>query len=490
MSRMNTGDERSLPSSRWWSVAVAGWLAAMFITGGTSKPDMAVLVAHALAGTGIAAVAAWRLRLGFPTWVGAAGAVLLTLALALVLLQLVPLPPGLWANLPGRDLTVRVFELANQPLPWLPLNMQPAAGYTAALALVPAIAGYLAVLTLDERGIAWLVASLLLCALGGVFLALLQIYAGPGGSFDVYESARTGNANGLFSNRNFFAAQLFAAVPFLVAFSAYVSDRWRVKPWITTGFATIYTGVLLAGLAAAGSRGGVLLSILSVFLSFALVLRWRGLAHSGSAALVALAGLFVIGQASMVGILRLVADDPLEDFRSTIFAVSLRGAEAFFPAGSGFGSFVSSYQMFEQPADIIDAYVNHAHNDWLEVAFEGGLPAILLLGTGVVLLVIAGFRLFRMSMFGSVGVFFRAGAVAALLLMLHASVDFGLRTPALTSLLAVSLGLVTLAGASLPRRHHQQYPAQAPTPAPDRNKPRPFVPGAFGSRKKPVEYDK
>ena len=80
--------------------------------------------------------------------------------------------------------------------------------------------------------------------------------------------------------------------------------------------------------------------------------------------------------------------------------------------------------------------------------------------------------------------FQRVGWVVLVLLGMLTALSF------VIDLLAVSLGLVTLAGASLPRRPHQHRPAQAAAPAPDRSKPRPFVPGAFGSRRKPVEDHK
>ena len=52
--------------------------------------------------------------------------------------------------------------------------------------------------------------------------------------------------------------------------------------------------------------------------------------------------------------------------------------------------------MFERPADIIDNYVNHAHNDWLEIVFAGGPPALILLAAFVVLFAVTIVRLMRL----------------------------------------------------------------------------------------------
>ena len=58
-------------------------------------------------------------------------------------------------------------------------------------------------------------------------------------------------------------------------------------------------------------------------------------------------------------------------------ADGVAGTAAF--AGSGFGTFVPILQAYERPADILVFFINHAHNDWLELTLEGGILAVLLL---------------------------------------------------------------------------------------------------------------
>lgn len=484
------GAAQGSPSSLWWGAAVCGWLVLLIVSGGISQPSSLVTTIHSVTSLIIIFGAAWQLRRGFPTWVAAAGALLIFLGLLLIAAQLVPLPPDVWSGLPKRDLIVGIYTASGQPLPWLPLSLQPAAGYGSALAFLPAIAGYLAVLTLDSRRIAWIALVILGCALFSAVLALAQRYAGFGYDLHFYGKESSTVASGPFNNRNFLAAQLFASIPFVAALAMHVADHWRVPAWLSTLFAAAYTGILLAGLAASGSRGGVLLAMLGVFLTFALVFRWHRFAQSGAAILAMFAALFVISQASMVGILRLAERDPLADYRTTIYSVASKGAQALFPAGGGFGSFASVYQIFESPADIVDSFVNHAHNDWLELVFDGGLPALLLLMAFLLLAVVAAVRLVRLGMFSHGSAFYRAAAVSALLLMAHALVDFGLRTPALMSLFAVLMGMVTLPGAVL-RGHEPQHRPVADAGLPKAAvSPRPFVPGTFGSRRKQASEQK
>ncbi|MBW7449480.1 hypothetical protein C0101_015670, partial [Staphylococcus aureus] len=51
--------------------------------------------------------------------------IILTLALLLVFLQLLPLPPGLWEALPGRQPFMQAAAVSGQPQPWRPLAIVP-----------------------------------------------------------------------------------------------------------------------------------------------------------------------------------------------------------------------------------------------------------------------------------------------------------------------------------------------------------------------------
>ena len=47
--------------------------------------------------------------------------------------------------------------------------------------------------------------------------------------------------------------------------------------------------------------------------------------------------------------------------------------------GSGVGSFQRVYRHFEDHSAVTRTFANHAHNDYLELALETGIPGILLL---------------------------------------------------------------------------------------------------------------
>ena len=49
------------------------------------------------------------------------------------------------------------------------------------------------------------------------------------------------------------------------------------------------------------------------------------------------------------------------------------------PLGSGLGTFVPVYAMFEKPEDAQDTYVNRAHNEILEIWLETGMLGLALI---------------------------------------------------------------------------------------------------------------
>ncbi|MFI2901517.1 O-antigen ligase family protein, partial [Klebsiella aerogenes] len=69
----------------------------------------------------------------------------------------------------------------------------------------------------------------------------------------------------------------------------------------------------------------------------------------------------------------------------------------YFPAGSGFGGFDTIFRVHEPYALLKPTYFNHAHNDWLEILLDGGLPAALLLVVALGWWLRASIRVWRAS---------------------------------------------------------------------------------------------
>ena len=65
--------------------------------------------------------------------------------------------------------------------------------------------------------------------------------------------------------------------------------------------------------------------------------------------------------------------------RVEFWSKTLRATQDEALAGTGIGTFQQVYRRYENPGAVDQWYANHAHNDYLEIALEGGLPAIILL---------------------------------------------------------------------------------------------------------------
>ena len=469
---------------RLWVYAICCWFVLMTFFGGISTPSNWQLVLQCSISVALLCAALWRLRTGFPTKAAVFGAVIAGLTLGLVLLQNVPIPFSIWASLPGRQLFVDSFAAIGAKPAYLAYSLTPLQTSSAAIALIPALAGYFAILTVRVEDYGKLALAILGCAFVGLMIGLAQKSLGQISGLYFYAAGEGKVATGTFGNRNFFAAQLFLSIPYAAAFASAMAQKQKVRSWVVAIFALVYILLLVAGLAAVGSRAGLLLAMVSVLLSVTYVFRSvaaKGVSRARWSVYALLISFVVFVQLGMVGVMRVLNTDPMEDYRGDIFAVTLQAAKSYFPAGSGFGSFVPVYQQFETPAVILDRYVNHAHNEWLEQLLEGGLPAVLLIAVFLIAYLFNVVQVSRLA--SSVGhhAYHRAAAVVIFLMLCHATVDFALRTPALLSLFAVSCGLLVISHARAARPVSSGLKTQKPVETAPRAFDRPKH--GFGSPK-------
>ena len=271
---------------------------------------------------------------------------------ALLVLQLVPLPPALWSVLPGRAEIAAGFDLAGLARPWLPLSLDQDGTLSALTAMIPPLAMLLVAAQASTRGRKLALWGVLALALASVLLGLLQLLPGFGYRLQPYELTNHGMATGLFANRNHHATLLLMALPCAALLLT------RPVALALAGLA-VSGGVLLIG-----SDAGVLL-LLPVLAASALFVRpvWRpgrvGKIALGVAALamVALGG-WQLGRRTQ---------EPLpggaEQHRPVIIATTLKAAKDYFPVGSGAGTFQRIYPRYEDPAKITPEYRNHAPHE-------------------------------------------------------------------------------------------------------------------------------
>ena len=354
----------------------------------------------------------------------------------LPLLQLVPLPPSLWAALPGHRPYAEIAQ-ASGTVGWRPLSLTPGLTVNALLALLPPTAALLVALPLDRdarRSIGWGILALA-CTSG--LLGLLQLAAG-GEALRFYSPSSPDSPVGLFANRNHQAVLLAAALPFAGALAGREAVR-RPGPVPAAALAAV-ASFLLVALIATGSRMGLLLGILGT--GACLFCYSAGgasiLPRKASARAACAAGATVILPALALAawrggiIARIAALGTLGETRAAMLRPLIETARAFFPFGSGLGSFDSVYRRFEPDALLSTIFMNQAHDEPLQLLIEGGAPALLLL-----LLFLSWWVRACLGVHAGRGAersFALASAAATAILMLSSLVDYPLRTPLLASL--------------------------------------------------------
>jgi O-antigen ligase len=437
---------------RWVGLAFFGLTAALLalclLIGGASRLNAVQLTLLELSSLPLLGWALWRVtREGlWPTL--KAPAVILLGILAVAAIQLIPLPPGLWSSLPGHGEAAEALTLAGVEIGWRPLTLTPDLTVTHLLALLPAIALFLAAVLLRPSQQAWLLAVIVAFALISLALGAMQAIDGPDSNLYLYSFVNRDNAVGLFANRNHQASLMVAVLPLAAAAAAIARDR-RLPPlplWVALGvvFLAIIPFVVILK-----SRAGVLLLLPSLIASLAILWPPRGaLPGFGRRGVLALAAVIIVGMViggafALGPVLERFAEN--QEGRLLSGPIAARAAWDLMPFGGGLGSFRDIYAGVE-PLDMIAvSYWQHAHNDYLQIWLEAGVPGLI-----VVLLFLAWWAWAGVGAWRAATdertILARAGAVALGLMLIHSLVDYPLRTPAMMAVFAVACAVLATAG--------------------------------------------
>jgi O-antigen ligase len=306
--------------------------------------------------------------------------------------------------------------------------------------------------------------------LGGVsvFLGLLQAAEGPNSTWRFFSITNNSEAVGFFANRNHFSALLYVLLLFAACWAIvgtrrlseappkYRTDAALILPLVVSLAAIV---IFVAAQAYTRSRAGVGLGMVALAAVIVLSMT-RGNGAKGrttSRLLIGaiIAGLFMSVQFALYRVIERFEADPLSDDRVRFAANTLEAAQAHLPYGTGLGTFVPLYGLFEKPSDaIIDTFANRAHNDILEGWLETGLPGAILFACFLVWFLFAAYTAWmtRRDEGPLDTLLARAACVAIVLLLLHSFVDYPLRTAALQCLFAMSCAFLIPAEGGPPER--------------------------------------
>jgi O-antigen ligase len=210
--------------------------------------------------------------------------------------------------------------------------------------------------------------------------------------------------------------------------------------------------MLVAGLALARSRAGVLLALVAMIGALLICVagrpavsrdksRWS-MVRLGAGALV-FAGLF----ATQLGLERVLSrfEQPVfENLRIPVAATTWDMALAALPLGSGMGTFVRAYAAAEPTDALFSGWVNRAHNDYAEFFLEGGFVAAAIMAAFFCWFAVRVADVWFRGFSGHHGVsrlMAQAGTITVGLLLAHSAVDYPLRTSAMAAVFAFAAAL-------------------------------------------------
>ncbi len=365
--------------------------------------------------------------------------ILMACTLALPALHLVPLPPAIWADLPGRELAVDA-RAAVGPLGWHPLSLDSGRTLVALVGLVAPLTLIVIGLRADARALAaagWAIVTL---GLANFALGIPQLL-GPQGAWLIYpENPMSGVLFGIFANRNSTGLFLVICLTLLVhlpALGRLTHSRL---------FRTVVAIVLLLAIVLTQSRSAMALAILPLA---SIGLRHRSylwpfltgnkarLVVLGGALAVALAALFAFGSQSRL-------DDSLNRFsqgneaRAYIWDDATFSVQKYWPVGAGMGTFDEVFQVDESLENLPGKTAGRAHNDYLEIAIEAGLAGILLMSAWLVLI---GWKIARNE--GRLPPWSSwSGSVIIAAIACQSAIDYPLRSQAMLAVAAYALVVV------------------------------------------------
>ncbi len=415
------------------------------------------LGASAIGLAGVAGEQAWRDPRLVSLLVG-----LGVLALAITL-QTVPLPAWLLLELsPGADTFLRQFRVGYQPADLRTLSLDPAATRVV-LAEVVALSLLLvgAARLLRRWNIARLVNQLMALALAVALVGIVQrALLDPDGMliYGFWRSRQAGSPFGPFVNRNHFAGWMVMLLPVVLAYGwALVLNGQRRGRQGTGGWVRWVSGVegnrvflvwtcsliMALSLVMTGSRSGMVAGALgaATFVAFA----WRAVAGRARLALTASVLALLLGALAWAGAGAVVSRfgrAPQEMLgRLSAWSDTLRIAADFPLTGTGLGAYRRAMLLY-QTRDR-EALYAQAHNDYLQLAAEGGALVAVPAGGVLVLLFVAARRRLTEPDDDPVTHWVRRGAAAGLLgVAAQSVVEFSLQMPGNAVLCVILVALV------------------------------------------------
>lgn len=426
------------PKSQLWALAAILVFAVAF-GGGGSKYGSANLLVQLAA---LAALAVNR-RAFFDFWKSSPFALkgLVALSILLPILYLIPLPQSVWSALPGRELMAQAYTIAGYE-GWATASVEPLRTLLALTALIVP----LAILTIGWSAprdrlvlIGWIVVGL---GLANFLVGIPQVLSNSEVGVLYPENPMPGVLFGTFANRNSTGIFLVGALALAAFLPPIAQFRNKVLLIRMTACALLLVAIILTR-----SRTALVLALLPLGLAGLRVLFARSefgkgrvwIAFAGAALVAGSVAVLALAAPGRVGEVVDRFEQGDTDARAYIWEDAVYSIDRFWPLGSGTGTFDDVFQLDESLENMTLRTAGRAHNDYLEVAIEAGVPGLVLIALWLVLLAWLAWRA-RHSRDRWVA---WSGGIALLAIALQSITDYPLRN--MTGLAFAAFALLVLA---------------------------------------------
>lgn len=375
---------------------------------------------------------------------------LILAVIGLIILQIIPLPPFIWQSLPGRTTLAEASGLLGQADVWRPWSIDPERTLAAALYIIVPATAFWSVASLSAENQIRLIFCIMAVAAVHIMVSAGQALSG-GESFYMYQTTHKGLPIGIFANRNH-AAMFFLLC--LILSPALFAQRLSSAPLFQQMLLWGLGIILVAAILATSSRAITILTGLSlVVIALASVpQKYKKKGVFGVLALAFFGALAVLlaWWNNSLGNLQGLGErfQQTDDHRYEFWPESLSAAAHYFPFGSGTGTFDEAFRS-QETLDIVGThFVNHAHNDYIEMVIENGIFGALIIIAAIAVMAPALRYAFRRYNAGRLSDLPILGAWAVLAIGLHSLVDYPLRSLAIATLFGAISAIImsTLSG--------------------------------------------
>lgn len=377
---------------------------------------------------------------------------LIAASVAVPLIQIVPLPPSWWTELPGRDLVVRSLDLVGASGSWMTISLDPRRTLLALTALIVPLGVLASGWSLSRQRLAqlgWLVVGL---GIATTLIGALQASrADP--AFVIFSTRNAGEfIVGTFANRNSTALLLVFALTLVM-----VLPPPRPHPLVLPVRIAL-AGLLIAAIILTKSRTGLALTALPLGLGgIHAITNARKVPMKVQAKriwILVLVGLGLVGGTLAVTTIQtpsrlsetLARFEAKDDPRRYIWDDASYSMSRFWPLGAGMGTFDEVFQIDESLENMTSRRAGRAHNEYIEIAIEAGLGGLMLVAAWITILAWMAWLSRRSPLRWTAW----AGGTFLLAVTLQSITDYPLRNMTLLSLSGFALLLLARGAADRP----------------------------------------